>query len=106
MEQIPNFKDYEDKSSKEHSILRLIKIYFLNIMAFVGVCFLFYHFLLGQPYVCTMSEDCNYNNQITNNAVFAISNDLTDCKQQILNLTNSCDDYCYNKLKRGFKNGN
>lgn len=48
-----------------HKFLRFVKVGSHKFFAFIGFFFLFYHLILGQPYVCTMQEEIVQEDDIT-----------------------------------------
>ena len=102
------FLDDKRKSrlKRYYSLLQAIKIIFMYIFAFVGISFIMYHYIFGQPYVCSIYEtDFSANNNIQEillqgcyNGNRECDNDLMNCRDEVYIITENCSAYCLREI--------
>lgn len=101
-------KTKKSKTKRLYSLFTSIKIASMYFFALVGFSLLFYHFLLGQPYLCTKYKYYNPNQPILNQEDDnIIEKDLSNCQYDLsecqIKLDNMFDNFTDSCLQEVFK---
>jgi len=84
------------------SFLKVVKIVMFNIFAFVGFSMLFYHFILGQPYVCVDEpQNCTPEIEYIEANCDQYPQELRDCEQAY----NDCQLDCVESVLKSIRGG-